>query len=132
MSIQSVTIANNSYVTDRIGSDEKMALLCHTDKTDCCDNSLSPNGTVLGNWYSPDGDAVSLLNDYKEGSGVGTNESIVTTLNSFFVSRGASVVRLHRADIISPLEQGQFFCEVPNADGITERVNVILCKSPYQ
>ena len=80
-----------------------MALLCLTDKTDCCDNTLSPNGTVLGNWYSPDGDAVSLPNDYKEGSGMGTNESTIITMNYFFVSRGASVVRLHKRDTMSPI-----------------------------
>ena len=107
-----------------------MALLCLTDKTDCCDSTSSPNRTVLGNWYSPDGDAVSSPDDYKGGSGMGTNESAITTMNSLFVSRGVSVVRLHRADIISRREQGQFFCEVPNADGVTERVNVILCKNP--
>ena len=130
LSIQGISRANNSYVlTDSIGSDEYMALLCLTDKTDCCDSSLSPDGTVLGNWYSPDGNAVSSSDDYKGGSGMDTNESNIITMNSFFVSRGASVVRLHRADIISPLEQGQFYCQVPNADGVNQRVNVILCKS---
>ena len=124
LSLHGVVIANNSYViSDRIGNNDTGALLCQTDKTDCCNSSLSPNGTELGNWYSPDG---SLIEDLNSGSGMPV-DSIKP--NSFLVNRGGSVVRLLRPQSVSSSELGRFCCELSDAEGAIQRVYVIICKS---
>ena len=94
---------------DDIGEGDAAALLCHTNKVDCCTNIMSQ--TRAGEWYS-----------------LGNEEMKVGTLgkpphnNLFYRDRGTSVVRLNRRG--SPQERGRFRCEVPNANGITQKVYV--------
>ena len=123
LSLRGVAIANNSYVNiDSIGSDDASALLCHTDKTDCCNATLSPNGTTEGNWYYTNGDAVGT-HDENEGSALTMDDMSAT---SFTVNRGPSEVRLLLAN--SPQEGGNFYCEVPDADDISQMLYVNICE----
>ena len=90
---------------DDIGEGDN-ALLCYTNKTDCCG---LPNRA--GEWYFP-----------------GNEDMIVGTLgmpprnNLFYRNRGQSVVLLHRRG--SPPERGRFRCEVPDANNITQTLFV--------
>ena len=119
-----MAIANNSYVgLDSIGNDDASALLCHTDNTDCC----TPNGHALGNWYSASGH--SLENDNGVASGHGMEDLLPQS--SLIVTRDVSIVRLlRRNELDSPLELGQIYCEIPNAEGVNQRIYISLCKSP--
>ena len=87
---------NNSNVLigeigDRTGGGVGEALLCYTDSTQCC--------TVnTGRWFKLGGDDVGDAN-----SGTG----------DFYISRGASVISLHRRNGTS--STGMYCCEVPDA-----------------
>ena len=99
----------------RIGSDDDSALLCLTDKTDCCNSTLSPDGNALGNWYFANGEAL---------------EDLANSMapRSLFVTRGQSVVRLLQLQPASTMELGQLYCEVPDTQGVHKRVSINLCK----
>ena len=101
--LREVNYGNNSIVniTD-IGSSNNESLLCITDKTDCCEN---PNR--MGEWYFPDMSMVRV-----NGSG-----------DSFFRDRGPSVVRLHRRHNVM-MPTGDFYCEVPDANGVNQRIYI--------
>ena len=80
------------------------ALLCLTDRADCCSN---PNGE----FYYPSGSAVGY-----------------SSTNSLYRNRGSQVVRLNRRDnTLSPV--GRYRCEIPDSSGTTQRIYInILCK----
>ena len=86
------------------------ALLCHTDKTDCCNNRI-------GEWYFPNGNKVQIM-------GIDRN-----TDHYFYRNRGSKVVRLHR--VMDPPERGRFSCEVPDSSGKNQTiyVNIGKCKN---
>ena len=87
-------ITNNSYVdVNDIGVNET-ALLCRTNKSDCCGEV--PNRA--GHWHFPNGTRVGI-------QGMSQDE--------FYRDRGTQVVRLnHRQGTFT--ERGLFRCEVPD------------------
>jgi hypothetical protein len=99
LSLRGVPIANNSYVgVDDIGEGDD-ALLCHTNKPDCCHYIFNR----AGEWYYPDGTRVGLKYDYDE----------------FYRNRGIGIVRLnHQQEIFTA--RGRFRCEVPDASSMNQ------------
>ena len=98
---------------DDIGEDES-ALMCLTNKTNCCRNSPDR----AGEWYFPNGSIVQqfVQNYYHSG------------LSEFFYrNRGESVVRLNRYGN-NPLERGHFFCELPDANDVNKTLHVNICE----
>ena len=90
--------------------DDSHTLMCATSKRPCC---FSPPHR-FGEWYYPNGSAVSI-------DGMG---------NSFYRDRGNDgTVRLHRRGIASlSAAMGQYCCEIPNANDITQRLCVHFSK----
>ena len=84
--------------------------MCVTPKRPCC--RTPPNR--IGEWLYPNGSAI-----LKDDSG-----------NSFYRDRGDDgTVRLHRRGIASlSAAMGQYCCEIPNANGITQRLCVHFSK----
>ena len=99
---------NNSEVSMfEIGEGEQ-ALLCKTDKKDCC-------GTVpnrFGEFYYPNGVQVPI-------AGFG---------DSFYRNRGEQLIRLNqRAGVaLSETSTGIYRCEIPDASGVVKKVFINL------
>ena len=110
LSLKGDYLANNSYVdVDDIGEQES-ALICHTNKTDCCRS----DPIRAGEWYFPNGSRVQDGHWNQQFSGV--NEY-------FYRNRGEKIVRLNRYGN-SPLERGHFYCELPDANEIDKTLHV--------
>ena len=125
MSIRGATVKNGSYVDiddlDDISANgtelcNAHALLCKTDKTDCC-HSLQTGGKYgLGDWYFPSGTSVNSVSG-NQGSG----------LNNFFArSRGLSVIYMYRYG--RPSGRGRFYCVVPTAGGVSQTLYANVCE----
>ena len=84
------------------------ALLCHTNKTNCCGEP--PNRT--GEWYFPNG------------TKVGIEEA---TQDEFYRDRASQVVRLNRRQGTFT-ERGLFQCEVPDSNNNSQSVSVNIGK----
>ena len=85
-------------------SEDSGALMCYTDKRDCCREEDSTSQMRLGEWYYPNG-------------------SVVRQDSSFYKNRGLSVVHLHRRmNAIMPT--GVFHCEVPDSSGVDHSIYV--------
>ena len=97
---------NNSIVSlNRIGEGEEGALVCRTDKVDCC--GTFPNR--LGQFYYPNGVQVPIKN-----AGQG-----------FYRNRGDQMIRLNRHQgVVSP--KGKFHCEIPDANGEVQHLYITL------
>ena len=92
---------------DDIGEGDN-ALLCHTDKADCCTNM---RGQVrAGEWYFEDMRVGPLGNP--------------TRNNLFYRNRGTRVVRLNLRGSPPRSERGRFRCTVPDANNITQTLFV--------
>ncbi|MCG8620649.1 MAG: hypothetical protein MJE68_01440, partial [Proteobacteria bacterium] len=104
LSLRGQSIANNSYVNINDIGERDDALLCHTDKTDCCSGSYNR----AGEWYYPSGIQVGIYGDYYD---------------EFYRNRGTRVVRLNYRQG-SFTERGLFRCEVPDASNINQRIYV--------
>jgi hypothetical protein len=91
---QTVTYAQYAEIpiTD-VGNGTARALLCKTDRTDCCGTGLGE--TRAGEWFYPDGTKVRT-----SGSG-----------DDFYRNRGTSVVRLSRRNNATQ-PTGFYCCEV--------------------
>ena len=89
---------NNSVVAINDIGEEDDALLCVTDRSDCCYNPI-------GEFYYPNNN-----------SAVG-----YSTTNSLYRSRGTQVVRLNRR---SDASAGIYRCEVPDSTGLI--INVYI------
>ena len=116
LSLKGADIANDGYVNvDDIGvGNDSNALLCHTDKTDCCKSPYMVNG----NWHFPNGTVVEGLKQIMK-SGKDTSNILAR-------NRGNnSIVRLYRHG--SPADRGRFYCVVPNAAGDNQTIYVNLC-----
>ena len=84
------------------------ALLCHTNKPDCC--SARPNRA--GEWYYPNGIDVKTMMPSKD---------------EFYRNRGKKFIRLnHREGTFT--RRGLFQCEIPDADNKTQSVYVYIGK----
>ena len=88
---------------DAIGEGDDAALLCHTDKPDCCGK---PN--KAGEWYFPNGTLVGVK----------------TFTREFYRNRGMQVVRLNHRQGRSFTERGLFRCEIPDSSNMTQTVYV--------
>ena len=93
--------ANNSFVNIIDIGESEEALLCKTDKVDCC-------GTVpnrFGEFYYPNGEKVPIN---KSGEG-------------FFRNRGEQQIRLNRRPgIMTPT--GVYRCEIPDGNNMMQKV----------
>ena len=109
LSLRGAAIANDSYIdVDDIGGGNEDALLCQTNKIDCCHG----NNAAISNWYFPSGFRVESIGYY-----------IDMGHTSYFTrNRGNSVVRLLRSG--APTERGRFHCVVPNANDEMQTIYV--------
>ena len=119
LSLGGTKIANNSFVDiDSIGSNDTSALLCHTNKLDCC-NYMSLNETEQGNWYFDNGTAHEEI-------------TATNTSNMLFVSnRGQGVIRLllnHLVDNNTETMIGHFYCLISDANGTDHTIHVNICE----
>ena len=118
LTLKGAPIANHSFVdVDDIGEGDA-ALLCHTNKTDCC----MGHRNRAGEWY------FSCNQDMKVG--ILGNPPLASSL--FYRNRGLSVVRLNRHG--NPSQRGCFRCEVPDANNVNQTifVNIGMFFSTYQ
>ena len=107
LSLNGTAIANNGYVAvDDIGEGDAAALLCHTDKVDCCTDMMRQ--TRAGEWYFPNGTRVGTFGGFQD---------------EFYRNRGTQVVRLNRRQGTFT-ERGLFRCEVPDSDNVTQSVYI--------
>ena len=104
MSLNGKNITNNSYVDVHDIGINQTALLCNTDKTNCCGEP--PNRA--GKWYFPSGTEVKTRGGFQD---------------EFYRDRGRQVVRLHHR-IGTFTERGLFRCEVPDADDIMQSITI--------
>ena len=92
---------NNSVVNILAIGEGSSALLCKTNKQDCC--GTLPNR--FGEFYYPHGARVSIF----------------ITGDGFYRNRGNQMIRLNRRnDVSSPT--GRYSCEIPDASGITQKL----------
>ena len=93
------TYPNNSvFLMTDVGADDS-ALLCVTDRVNCCDQL--PNR--MGEWFYPNGEPVPNL----------------ATGENFYRNRGSQVVRLNRRNsALSPT--GKYRCVVLDASGTSQ------------
>ena len=96
---------------DDIGEGDD-ALLCHTNKMDCCRYNMVEMTIRAGEWYFPNGTTVKNKND---------NIMVAKLVSYFYRNRELQVVRLNR--IHSPQEYGKFYCKVPNNMEIEQTVH---------
>ena len=109
LSLGDQSYPNNSIILfDDIG-EAANALLCTTDRVECCSGSSFGGG---GRWYFPNGsEAVSGFLD-----------------GSIYRNRGPQIVRLNRRnDAQSP--NGIYRCEIPDARGNTQKLFVTIISS---
>ena len=111
--LKGASIANDGYVDpDQIGRNDD-ALICRTNKTNCCRDMRG------GEWYFPNRTQIDIQ---------GNNEKAKRT-DFFYRNRESRVVRLNT--INNPPERGQFYCVVPDANdrNQTVYVNIGMSKS---
>ena len=91
------TYLNNSIVAINDIGEGDNALLCVTDKPDCC---KPPNGLLQGDFYYPDN---TLVRNHAQSY-------------SLYRDRGPQVIRLNRrSDVL--LITGVYRCEIPDFTG---------------
>ena len=105
LSLNRHPIANNSYVDVNDIGEYDDALLCHTDKPDCC---YPYYGLRVGEWYYPNGSRVRIQGGYQD---------------EFYRNRGAQIVRLNRRQGTFTA-RGLFRCEVPDINNNIQTVYV--------
>jgi hypothetical protein len=99
--------SNNSVITKAEITETANGLQCVTDKMPCCQT-----GSRVGEWHFPNGSVIP-----EQGSHT-----------TFFVSRGDSgTVNLNYVDNSSiSSTSGQFCCEVPDANGLSQTQCALL------
>ena len=107
-SLKGTTYQNNSIVFLEDIGEGGDALLCLTDLTACCRlRSASGNGTVLGNWFFPNGTRVPSSSKNWD----------------FHRTRGQSVLRLQRR---RGGEDGIYSCEISDTMNVTQTIYIGL------
>ena len=92
-------------ITD-IGEGDDAALLCVTDREDCCIYQF------MGQFYYPDGSTVNV-----RGSG-----------DSLYRNRGDGLIRLNRRNnVLSPL--GRYRCDIPDSRGVVQSIYINIGES---
>ena len=103
--LKDVTYANNSVISIHEIGEEDNALLCKTNKEECC--KTPPNR--FGEFFFPNG----------------TQVPISRLQHGFYRNRGDMEVRLNRREgVSSPL--GMYSCEVPDSGDVTQKLFVHL------
>ena len=111
-------IPNHSFILlDNIGESNE-SLLCMTDLLACCRSEYTGGRWPLGDWFFPNDTAVpntiiGYLGRYEE----------MPIVWDFYRNRGPSVVRMHRR---RGGVTGIYRCEVPDANGVYQRMYVGL------
>ena len=96
---------NNSEISISDVGEGERALLCKTDKENCC--GAVPNR--FGEFYYPNGVQVPI-------GRVG---------QTFYRNRGEQLIRLNRRSVsLSPT--GKYHCEIPDASGVVQSIFVVL------
>lgn len=96
---------NNSAISIEDVGEGRNALLCKTDKEDCC--RVQPNR--YGEFYYPNG----------------TQVPIRTQQHGFYRQRGEQQILLNRRDgIVSPT--GKYRCKIPEASGAFVNIYITL------
>ena len=96
---------NNSAISLQLISENENALLCKTDREDCC--GTPPNR--FGEFYYPSGVQVPIRS---RGQG-------------FYRNRGEQEIRLHRREGVTT-PTGRFRCQIPNARGDLQTIYIEL------
>ena len=114
--LKGADIADDGYVDADEISIRYNALICHTNKTDCCQDP--PHRA--GHWYFPNGTQIDSYTNLIED---------MHSFHFYFRDRRSSVVRLNSYG--NPPERGRFYCEVPDANGRNQTVyiNIGMSKS---
>ena len=84
------------------------ALLCMTDLTACCSRSYSETGSVVGNWFFPNGTII-------------LHSTPSTSQWDFYRDRGQMVVNMHRR---RGGVNGIYSCEIPDAMNVTQTIYI--------
>jgi hypothetical protein len=95
------TIEGNESVSITDVGENDAAVLCMTDKEECC---IYPPGRA-GEWYYPSNEVVGHMG----------------TVGDFYRNRGRGVVRLNRRNN-AMMPTGSFCCEIPDRDNVTQRM----------
>ena len=105
-SLNGTTYQNNSLVTlEDIGKDDD-ALLCVTNQTACCQpSSTGGNGSVIGNWFFPNGTRVP---------GGGSQWDM-------YRRRGYKMVHIYRR---RGGEEGIYWCGIPDSMNVTKSIYI--------
>ena len=99
--LKGVRYDNNSAVNIYAIGEGDNALLCKTNKQDCC--GTLPNR--FGEFYYPNGVRVSIR----------------IAGQVFYRNRGDQHIRLNRRDGASS-PTGKYFCEIPDTNGVTQKI----------
>ena len=100
------TYLNNTIVLMSDIGETDNALLCMTDRTDCC-------SSPVGEFYYPDNTAVGF-----------------SSTNSLYRNRDTQVVRLNRKNnALSPT--GVYRCEIPDSSGRMQNIYINIIGNPY-
>ena len=109
LSLRERSVTNNSFVDiDEIGYDNTGALLCVV-------GNASNSSSAQVNWYSPE--SIIIGESETVGSGMTLSDDIMSTSQSFAVSRSegnVSLFRRHSAD--TQMDLGRFCCMLPDAE----------------
>ena len=101
------TYLNNTIVLMSDIGEDNDALLCMTDRSDCCD------GSRVGEFYYPDNTAVGF-----------------SSTNSLYRNRGPQVVRLNRrGNALSPT--GVYRCQIPDSIGRMQNIYINIIGMNY-
>ena len=115
MSLNDQPIANNSIVLLRnISEGDAGALLCTTDRTACCTNSLGR----AGEWFYPDGRMVPI-----------NYPALPAVPEPYYRNRGSSLIRLNRRPNqgLAVMYSGVYCCQIPDQNNVTQK----LCVGAY-
>ena len=99
-------LGNNSVVSIFDIGEGDSALLCKTSRKNCC--HIPPNR--LGEFFYPNGVMVPIKR----------------ALQTFYRNRGEQEVRLNRREGFSSPSTGTYHCEIPDANGVTQRLFIQL------
>ena len=104
-SLRNRTYCNNSIVILKDIGEGRDALLCMTNQTACCRPSNAGNGSVLGNWFFPNGTRVPSSGNQWD----------------FYRTRGQMMVHLTRR---RGGMEGIYRCEIPDAMNVTQNIYI--------
>jgi hypothetical protein len=96
--------SNNSLVDLEEIGETNNALLCLTNKIDCCTNGSQ------GDWYNPEDNTTPIT--------LTSDDS-----TSFYASKGRSNVRLNKINVNND-KSGIYHCKIPDSSGTDQRIYI--------